>query len=193
MTPIEPRKKRPETFRERNAQAEEIYQKLFAKFKTHKFIDWAISTQFQEEDYTTSVPPYCFRFDEFLGFWLSGGLPQEVPATMEKYFPEPDEMDCSYLEDVLAELEKVGGGPRDVYTTWKGSKVGIGPGVCWCYAENVVRAQKWVREVKEKLSTEKALRFTPAASRVGIAYSSKTTPSLASFFQNGFTVEELID
>lgn len=181
---------RPKSFRERQTQAEEAYQGLFAMFKTHRFIDWGILTQVQEDGYTTAVPPYCFRFDEFLGYWLSGCEPQGVPAIMEKYFPEPDEMDCSYLEDVLAGLEKVSGGPRDVYMTSKGSNLGIGPGVCWCYADNVTRAQKWVRDAKENLLVEKMLLLGPPASRLRVASTPKSVASLLSFFQNGFTVEE---
>ena len=182
--------KRPKTFRERCIRANEEYNKLFAKFRTHNFLDWGVLTQVQEEDCLKAVPPYCERFDEFLGYWLSGGTPINVPATLEEFFPAADEIDCSYLEDVLAELAQIWGGPREVYITYKGSKLGIGPGVCWCYADNIARAQKWVQDVKEHLAMEKALQFEQPKPRSRTSYSAKSAASLSAFFQGGFTIKD---
>jgi hypothetical protein len=180
---------RLKTFRERCIQANEKYSKLFAKFRTHNFLDWGVLTQVQEEGYLKAVPPYCERFDEFLGYWLSGGTPINVSATLEEFFPEPDEVDCSYLEDVLIELAQVWGGPREVYITHKGSQLGIGPGVCWCYADNIARAQQWVQDVKERLLMEKALHLSQSKPQAQAAYSAKSSASLSSFFHGGFTVK----
>lgn len=180
---------RPKTFRERCIQANEKYSELFAKFRTHNFLDWGILTQVQEEDCLKTVPPYCERFDEFLGYCLSGGTPINVPATLEEFFPEPDEIDCSYLGDVLIELAQVWGSPREVYITHKGSQLGIGPGVCWCYADNIARAQQWVQAMKERLLMEKAIHLSQSKPQAQATYSAKSSASLSSFFQGGFTVE----
>jgi hypothetical protein len=187
---------RPKTIRERCAQAEGKYQELFTKFLTHNFLDWNSSTSEAESDYSTSVPPYCYWFDEFLGYWLSHCLTEDVPAIMAKYFSEPDEMDCDYLEEVLVELDKVGRASQEPYITWKGSNIYIGPVSSPYYAENIARAQQWVREVKENLALEKML-WSNATLRKSTLFSSakspilpKRTVTLASFFQNGFTIEK---
>ncbi|WP_303310202.1 hypothetical protein [Hymenobacter sp. BT730] len=163
--------KRPQSYNERRAQAEEIYRKLFAKFRTHKFIDWGILTAVQEEDCLRAVPPYSERFDEFLGFWLGGTDPINVPGVLEYHFPEPDEMDLEYLEDVLDELDKISDWVDQPYRTFKGSNLDIGPFVSRYYSENIARARKWVRTKRAKLEADehkhkKIPSVSPAKGRI---------------------------
>ena len=181
---------RPKTYRGRRELAEEQYQKLYAKFRTHKFIDWGILTDVEEEGQLMAVPPYCYRFDEFLAYWLSGCEPIDVPALMERFFPDPDELDCLYVDDLVAELERIATWGKQVYMTSKGSRLGVGSGVCWCYAENVARAKKWVADVRKAVAKkETGLKQTTA--RVKSAYSTKSEASLGSFLRNGFDVDAL--
>jgi hypothetical protein len=183
--------KRSQTPGERRAQAEEEYNQLYKKYRTHNFLDWGTLTQVHEEDANRKVPPYCYRFDEFLAFWLGGEHTYEVPQIMNEFFPEPDSIDCDYLEEILATLANIWGGPRDIYIAHKGSKLGIGPGVGHNYANNVARAQRWLQEVKEELAMKKIHQFSPLSTQTRAPYSPKSAASLASFFQKGFTVEKL--
>ena len=181
---------RPTTYLGRRELAEEQYQKLYAKFRTHKFIDWGILAAVEEEGQLVAVPPYCYRFDESLAYWLSGCEPIDVPALMERFFPDPDELDCMYVDDLVAELERIATWGKQVYMTSKGSKLGVGSGVCWCYAENVARVKKWVDDVRNALA-KKELHFKQATPRAKSAYSTKSEASLGSFLQNGFSVVSL--
>jgi hypothetical protein len=198
---------RPKTFRKRCVNANVTYSYLFDRFQTHNFLDWHYKYQLydiatwdyekhpvnvkEEVNLIKAVPPYCERFDEFLGYWLSCGTPINVPFTLEGFFPNPDEIDCSYLEDVLDELERIGGNPNDVYITVKGSSIGIGPGICECYARNIARAQRWVSEVKVRLQKH---IDTPTAKPKALIQQISTIPNtvpLASLLKNGFSISEL--
>lgn len=198
---------RPETFLKRRVEANVRYSYLFDRFQTHNFLDWHYKYQlydlatwdFEKHPYnvkedvnlTKAVPPYCERFDEFLGYWLSHSTPINTPALLEGYFPYVDKIDSLYLEDVLNELALIGGTPDAVHVTTKGSNLGIGPGVCTCYTRNIARAQKWLTDAKAHLQQQTdSLTAKPKVQRQSIANTHSVIP-LASLLKNGFSVEDL--
>lgn len=198
---------RPDTFRKRCVKANVQYSYLFDRFQTHNFLDWHYKSQlpdlsnwdFEKHPYNVreevnlikAVPPYCDRFDEFLGYWLSRGTSINAPATLEEFFPNPDEIDCSYLEDVLNELERIGGGPDKIHITVKGSNIGIGPGICECYARNITRAQNWVMEAKARLKGQIDTLTDKAKVRLNPTSTTHNIVPLTSLLKNGFSVDEL--
>jgi len=198
---------RPQTFLKRRVEANVRYSYLFERFQTHNFLDWHYKSQlhdlatwdFEKHPYNVkeevnlikAVPPYCERFDEFLGYWLSHSTPINTPALLESYFPQVDEIDSIYLEDLLDELALIGGTPDAVYVTIKGSNLGIGPGVCTCYARNIARAQKWLTNAKAHLQQQAdSLIAKPEAQRQSSVGTHDVVP-LASLLKNGFSVEDL--
>ena len=80
---------RPDSYNERRILAEKKYDKRYTKFKTHNFLNWGILTGVREKNKRKLVvPPYCWRFDEYLGYWLGSGSPTDAPGVLERYFPK---------------------------------------------------------------------------------------------------------
>jgi hypothetical protein len=182
---------RPKNFRERRLQADEKYDELYAMFRTHNFLDWGTLTEVQAKGYLKAVPPYSWRFDEFLAYWMSGGEPAGVPALMEEFFPDPDEIECDYIQNLVDELERIGTFGRQVYMTSKGSKLGVGPAVCWCYNDNVARAKLWLQRVVARLTPAPSYTPAPVPAKVKASLPAKSSPSWEGLCSNGFSVEQL--
>ncbi|GAA3992350.1 hypothetical protein [Hymenobacter antarcticus] len=52
-----------------------------------------------------SIPPYSSGFASYLGYMLGILKPVEVGAVLDEKFPNPDVLDCDYLDDILAEIQ----------------------------------------------------------------------------------------
>ena len=118
----------------RQKLAEKVYQQLIKAFDTDNFTDWVFDESkytdmfdgiftlfdsinkdldFQERStkpvdisyYYDVVPPYCSGFAPFLGYTFCNMKPTEVGSLLDEKFPNPDILDCDYLDDILAEIQ----------------------------------------------------------------------------------------
>lgn len=181
---------RPKSFAERSEQAETLYNELTAKFRTHKFIDWGVLTEWQEEDedgervsFLHAVPAYSWRFDEYLAYFVSGYTPVNIPRLLEMHFSEPDKMDLEYLEDILTELEKISAWKHEPYRCYKGSNLDVGPFLNRDYDANLVRARKWIESCRAELVSQPMVKpVNPSLSKQG---------RWEGLFLRGFNVSQL--
>lgn len=70
---------------------------------------WPISTEERttpkfEPYYQDVLPAYCDAFKSYLGYRLSTCKPVEVGLILDNKFIKPDQIDCDYLTDILAEI-----------------------------------------------------------------------------------------
>lgn len=92
------------------AKAIENYIKI-SKDSSYIFYEPSVKLRFNpnpgvyKPEYNDILPAYCSRFKSYLGYRLATCKPVEVGAILDHKFPRPDETDCDYLTDILAEIE----------------------------------------------------------------------------------------
>lgn len=59
-------------------------------------------------------PPYTPGFAEWLTYEFVGLDASVVPAVLDRYFPNPDQVDCHYLHSVLLQIEQTRSCEREV-------------------------------------------------------------------------------
>jgi hypothetical protein len=179
---------RPATLNERRIQGENIYNSFYYWFKTHSPADWCEPDWGKE--YMFSFPPYCYRFDEFLGFTLTIGI--GISNFLNKMFPNPDFMDLEHLEDTLFTLDCIVHEEKG-YQCTKGLGAHIGPASHPRYQASLAEARLWLETAKEEVKKKNILEKVTGKVQTNSnqAISGKAGALPAKFFLNGFDIEKL--
>lgn len=124
---------RPQSTSGRQKIAERLYQLLIKAFNTHDFTEWVenlyVYVDFNtglhnyydalfekreitqrtnaalNEDYFDVLPPYSSGFVPYLGYKFCILKPVEVGTLLDTKFPNPDVIDCDYIDDIIAEIQ----------------------------------------------------------------------------------------
>ncbi len=111
-------------------------------------------------EYDDVMPTYCDGFKSYLGYYLMTNGPLKVQSFFRARFPRPDEVDCEYLTEVLAEIgidvEKGFGfdpGQRDGLDAYLPPEPGT--------TSSIDAARRWLTKAQAKAAHLPPIVYTP--------------------------------